>query len=338
MLCFFLLQIDLNGKKYLWMGVALLPFVDEKRLLAALDTVYPDITTEERERNVRGPDRIFCHMDHPLASLLMELYVGKDGKVTEEFAQKKVCEAAAKKAVVPQLAGGLAGKVWCDNRDLCFLPNETVRSPIALCEHLSNNKAVSACFADPEYDRQYIFPSKLLPNVAVPPNTLKPDDFPANRSYRPNLGYGVPQRNNANYNAGPMNRMVRGAMGRGSYQSHGGSGGGGHRSSSIPDLRQSGQYQQYGQQQYGQQQYGSQQQYGQQRYGQQQQQQPYYQVRHQSNFHHSNQGWQAGQQDPRQGGVYGQRQGRGGYPMPPRSYQQGGQGGNRSYNDHNYYN
>lgn len=74
-------KIDLNGKKYAWqgkqfrilylvfpkiwnqfysmrlhltvtwsiVGVALLPFVDEKRLLSTLEKVYPDLTDEERE-------------------------------------------------------------------------------------------------------------------------------------------------------------------------------------------------------------------------------------------------------------------------------------------------
>ncbi|MEQ2253232.1 5'-3' exoribonuclease 2 [Ilyodon furcidens] len=41
--------IDLNGKKYAWQGVALLPFVDERRLRAALAEVYPDLTTDEGE-------------------------------------------------------------------------------------------------------------------------------------------------------------------------------------------------------------------------------------------------------------------------------------------------
>ena len=42
-------KIDLNGKKYAWQGVALLPFVEEKRLKKALDQVYPDLTADESE-------------------------------------------------------------------------------------------------------------------------------------------------------------------------------------------------------------------------------------------------------------------------------------------------
>lgn len=40
-------RVDLNGKKYAWQGVALLPFVDEKRLHEALSSVYPLLTEAE---------------------------------------------------------------------------------------------------------------------------------------------------------------------------------------------------------------------------------------------------------------------------------------------------
>ncbi|KAG9508817.1 5'-3' exoribonuclease 2, partial [Fragariocoptes setiger] len=46
--------IDLNGKSAAWMGVALLPFIDENRLLSALETVYPDLTEDEIRRNSTG--------------------------------------------------------------------------------------------------------------------------------------------------------------------------------------------------------------------------------------------------------------------------------------------
>lgn len=40
-------KIDLNGKKFAWQGVALLPFVDEKRLIKAVQPYYSLLTVEE---------------------------------------------------------------------------------------------------------------------------------------------------------------------------------------------------------------------------------------------------------------------------------------------------
>ncbi|KHN71150.1 5'-3' exoribonuclease 2 -like protein [Toxocara canis] len=69
-------QVDLNGKKYAWQGVALLPFVDEKRLLETLQTVYDKLDNFERERNSRGPDRIFVGPKHPFSKFLQQCYEG----------------------------------------------------------------------------------------------------------------------------------------------------------------------------------------------------------------------------------------------------------------------
>lgn len=45
--------IDMNGKKMSWQGIALLPFIDEKRLLKVVREQYPKLTEAERSRNCR---------------------------------------------------------------------------------------------------------------------------------------------------------------------------------------------------------------------------------------------------------------------------------------------
>ena len=40
-------KVDVNGKKWAWQGLALLPFIDERRLLQALSFVYPNLTAYE---------------------------------------------------------------------------------------------------------------------------------------------------------------------------------------------------------------------------------------------------------------------------------------------------
>uniref|UniRef100_A0A6Q2Y583 5'-3' exoribonuclease n=1 Tax=Esox lucius TaxID=8010 RepID=A0A6Q2Y583_ESOLU len=77
--------IDLNGKKYAWQGVALLPFVDERRLRAALADVYPDLTSEELKRNSLGSDVLFVGKSHPICDFIQELYRGGSNDVGTEM-------------------------------------------------------------------------------------------------------------------------------------------------------------------------------------------------------------------------------------------------------------
>ena len=48
-------RVDLNGKRFAWQGVALLPFVEESRLIKALEDVYPDLSPSESESAVFEP-------------------------------------------------------------------------------------------------------------------------------------------------------------------------------------------------------------------------------------------------------------------------------------------
>lgn len=57
-------EIDMNGAKMSWQGIALLPFIDEKRLLAAVQAKYPLLTDYERERNTNKTAQLFILKDN----------------------------------------------------------------------------------------------------------------------------------------------------------------------------------------------------------------------------------------------------------------------------------
>ncbi|KAJ5904493.1 5'-3' exoribonuclease 2 [Penicillium tannophilum] len=72
--------VDLNGKKFAWQGVVLLPFIDEKRLLAAMEKKYPLLTEEERLRNTHGREVLLLSDQHPLyQDLAANFYSKKPG-------------------------------------------------------------------------------------------------------------------------------------------------------------------------------------------------------------------------------------------------------------------
>lgn len=75
-------EIDMNGKKMAWQGVALLPFIDEKRLLDAMAPRYEELSDEEERRNKWGSNVLYVADEHPLYPLLESLYAKrKDDKV-----------------------------------------------------------------------------------------------------------------------------------------------------------------------------------------------------------------------------------------------------------------
>lgn len=90
-------KIDLNGKKFAWQGVALLPFVDERRLIRAVKPYYKNLTSDEGElysygnyfqrisdfycyfriavkRNQRGDDKLYVGPENKGYKLIRETY------------------------------------------------------------------------------------------------------------------------------------------------------------------------------------------------------------------------------------------------------------------------
>uniref|UniRef100_A0A673HZ83 5'-3' exoribonuclease n=1 Tax=Sinocyclocheilus rhinocerous TaxID=307959 RepID=A0A673HZ83_9TELE len=166
--------IDLNGKKYAWQGVALLPFVDERRLRAALADVYPDLSPEEVRRNSLGSDVIFVGKSHPLCDFIRELYRAESHEVL---------------IFLYELCHGIQGILNLDEDPI--LPDKPVESPIPTLRDISSNCAIGIKFKDPQYDDGFVFKAVVLPGAKIPNKVLKPGDWErSNRGpWRPQLGF-----------------------------------------------------------------------------------------------------------------------------------------------------
>ncbi|XP_021501968.1 5'-3' exoribonuclease 2 isoform X3 [Meriones unguiculatus] len=172
--------IDLNGKKYAWQGVALLPFVDERRLRAALEEVYPDLTPEENRRNSLGGDVLFVGKLHPLHDFILELYQTGSTEPID---------------VPPELCHGIQGKFSLDEE--AILPDQTVCSPVPMLRDLTQNTAVSINFKDPQFAEDYVFKAVMLPGARKPAAVLKPGDWEKSsngRQWKPQLGFNRDRR------------------------------------------------------------------------------------------------------------------------------------------------
>ncbi|XP_032399686.1 5'-3' exoribonuclease 2 isoform X3 [Etheostoma spectabile] len=166
--------IDLNGKKYAWQGVALLPFVDERRLRTALADVYSDLTSEEVRRNSLGSDVLFLGRSHPLFDFIHELYRTESHEDTE---------------IPAELCHGILGTLNLDDNPI--LPDKPVTSPIPMLRDISQNSAICVKFKDPHFAEGFVFKAVLLSGAKMPNKVLKPGDWEkGNREpWRPQLGF-----------------------------------------------------------------------------------------------------------------------------------------------------
>lgn len=92
-------EVDLNGKKMAWQGVALLPFIDMPRLLSAMEKKYSLMSEAETARNEPGTDVLIISDGHTV------LY---DDIITHFYSKK---QGAPKYNLDPRLSEGLSGMV-----------------------------------------------------------------------------------------------------------------------------------------------------------------------------------------------------------------------------------
>lgn len=91
--------VDLNGKKFAWQGVALLPFIDPKRLLDAMAKKYPLLPPDVAARNGVGKDVL----------LVAEAHHDFYSDISKRFYSKK--QGPSKYVLDPRITEGLTGKI-----------------------------------------------------------------------------------------------------------------------------------------------------------------------------------------------------------------------------------
>lgn len=106
--------VDLNGKKFAWQGVVLLPFIDEKRLLAAMEKKYHLLSEDEKIRNSVGQEVLLISDAHPVyQDLVSNFYSKKPGPPKVKLNMR--------------LSEGLAGKV---ERNETYIPHSSLVSSL----------------------------------------------------------------------------------------------------------------------------------------------------------------------------------------------------------------
>jgi len=152
-------NIDLNGKKYAWQGVALLPFVNESRMKAALKPLYCFLTEEEIKRNARGDDRLFVSRHYKGGESLSAMFDN-----SYDMDQEKLIDA--------KLFEGMGGSVLVSNDNI--VDNGTYFSPVKGLEDVHNNKVICVRYRNLQFDQDYIFFAGRLQGAKDPPNVLRP--------------------------------------------------------------------------------------------------------------------------------------------------------------------
>lgn len=107
--------VDLNGKKFAWQGVALLPFIDSQRLLDAMAKKYPLLPPDVAARNGVGKDVL----------LVAEAHEALYDHIATNFYSKK--QGPPNFRLNPRVSQGLVGQV---EKNEAYLPHGSLTFPL----------------------------------------------------------------------------------------------------------------------------------------------------------------------------------------------------------------
>lgn len=153
-------ELDMNGKRAAWQGVAKLPFIDENKLLAETKKLEDTLTEEEQFRNSVMCDLLYVHPLHPLAAQIT-LYYHLSGM--EKLPWR----------IDTNVSDGMNGFIWLTKRNGL---KQVVPSPINELEDIMDNQVLNITYLYPTPHVHITEPPKVavLPEKVVRPTDIKP--------------------------------------------------------------------------------------------------------------------------------------------------------------------
>ncbi|KAI5596766.1 hypothetical protein BDE02_02G023400 [Populus trichocarpa] len=160
-------EVDMNGKRYAWQGIAKLPFIDESRLLAEVQKIEHTLTEEEARRNSMTFDMLFVSSSHSLSESIYLL-----DNHCKQLTDKQ--RAEVKEHINPELSDGMNGYLSpCagDTHPPIF------RSPVVSMEDILANEVICVIYRLPDPHTHITCPPAgvIFPKKTVDQGDLKPE-------------------------------------------------------------------------------------------------------------------------------------------------------------------
>ncbi|XP_045796498.1 5'-3' exoribonuclease 4-like isoform X2 [Trifolium pratense] len=157
-------DIDMNGKKYAWQGVAKLPFIDEKKLLSATKTLEGTLTEEEHLRNSKMLDLLYVSCAHKLVPHILFYYHNYSHL---SYGERPVLP------IDPSASDGMNGFFWSYERNVF---RNVVSSPIRGLQDIAGNQVLNITYLNPRSHRHIpkppdgvVMPKKILRALDIKP-------------------------------------------------------------------------------------------------------------------------------------------------------------------------
>ncbi|XP_021771557.1 5'-3' exoribonuclease 3-like isoform X1 [Chenopodium quinoa] len=161
-------EVDMNGKRFAWQGIAKLPFIDQSRLLTEIAKVEHTLTAEEKRRNSILSDMLFVSVSHPLSPYIFSLDDRcKQMKEGERILVKEKIDPKARAAC----SGGMNGYICLCAGDPC---PPIFRSPVSGMEDIVDNQVICVIYKLPEYHKHIARPP---PGVKFPTKIVSMGDL-----------------------------------------------------------------------------------------------------------------------------------------------------------------